>query len=354
MYPDQHNYLIHWLKKGQKAKYIDKVKLANGRWRYFYTQAEVDAYKKGLSKSASSLADKARQGLHNLKEGAASAGARAVVNVTSRNERLRSMLGGRHQEMARGWTQRANQFQADANASNASAHKFRAYAASDARKGNDGAAQAMRYSADSRAETAKVQSSNASFNRAKAAEEQKAYDRSIVGRAENRVRADERRKSSTQQSSSASAKKTTRKSSDVGKSIREGLGRAREAVADRAAEAVVGAASRSDRVRNVIGGQHQDKARSYAKTATDSQNEANRARRVAEVDRASAASAARKGNESKARAARGFADRSAAVANEIGEGASILRSAAAREQKAYENSLLGRAQARVNRKKSRR
>lgn len=46
MYPDQHNYLIHWLKKGEKAKYVDKIKLANGRWRYFYSQAELEAYKK--------------------------------------------------------------------------------------------------------------------------------------------------------------------------------------------------------------------------------------------------------------------------------------------------------------------
>ncbi len=61
MYPDQRNYLIHWLKKGEKAKYVDKIKLANGRWRYFYSQAELEAYKlkQRLSGKANELKKKA-------------------------------------------------------------------------------------------------------------------------------------------------------------------------------------------------------------------------------------------------------------------------------------------------------
>lgn len=353
----EHNYLIHWLKKGEKARYIDKVKLPNGRWRYFYTQAEIDAYKKGLSKSASSIADKAKQGLHNLKEGAASAAARGVVNVTSRNERLRSMLGGSHQENARGWAQRANQQQAYANSYNASAHKLNAYAASNARKpGYETRAQALRDSANMRFDEAERYARNASANRSRAADEQKAYDRSIVGRAENRVAADKRR-ANNEKNRPVPIREAVGKAIDRETSLRTRATRAaskvKEAVTDRAAEALVSAASKSKTVRNATGGKHEDNSREWGKRADASQRRSQAADRKAHQDSAAAARQDRKygsGGDAYRRSAQANREEAESAASN----ASALRSKSAAERKEYEQSLLGRAQARVNRKKSRR
>ncbi len=252
----------------------------------------------------------------------------------------------------------ANQYNAEARGKQNLAQRERAKAISAYRHGHEERANdAIDREHGLNRQARKARAEAADWQRI-AAEGQEKYDKTLLGRAEKRVKTDDIRRNNKKRrvAQQAKSKQTTQKSSgeSLGSRASKALSNAREAVADRAAGAVVNAANKSETVRNIIGGQHQDKARSYAKTATNSQNEANRARRVAEVDRASAASASRKGNESKARAARGFADRSTAIANEIGEGASILRSAAAREQKTYENSLLGRAQARVNRKKSRR
>lgn len=351
MYPEQRNYLIHWLKKGEKAKYIDKIKMPNGRRRYFYTQAQLDAYKRSggqLSKPAGSLADKARQGLRGLKEGATSAAARGVVNVTSRNQRLRSLLGGQHQENAVGWNRMANASQQEARAADRTAHEYAAKAASQERRNASGAL--YRRDAEFNREDATSYASNASTLRSKAADEQKKYDRSIVGRAENRVAADARR-AKQQPQQPKPAKQSARKSSgeSLGSKASRALGKAKEAATDKAAEALVGAASRSKTVRNAVGGKHEEYSKQWGEMANASQRRAQAADRKAHEDSAAAARQDRKygsGGDRYRESARINREEAESAASN----ASTLRFKAADERRQYENSLLGRAQARVNRK----
>ena len=190
MYPDQHNYLIHWLKKGQKAKYIDKVKLANGRWRYFYTQAELEAYKaqKKLSKGAGELADKAKNGLRGLKEGALDVGARAVVGVARNNSAIAGRLGAHEKGHANHDQRLANERLANARRLQSSSEREAAKSASAYRRGwDDRSDDAMRKSEKLRSQ-AQEESSWASYWQGRAAESQKKYDQTVLGRAEARVR----------------------------------------------------------------------------------------------------------------------------------------------------------------------
>lgn len=370
MYPEQHNYLIHWLRKGEKAKYIDKVKLANGRWRYFYTQAEIDAYKKGLSRGASSLADKARQGLRNLKEGALNTGARAIVGVANRNEALSRRLGGSYKNLANNRRDVATRMQNEANSLNRQAQQERAYGASQAREGRvEGIGAKLRYAAskderdyvkqarrnaiesqvhaENREREARDVSARASKARTEGAEYQKKYDNSILGRAEKRIKTDDIRKAQQ-------PKQPARKSGEsLGSRASKALGNAREAVTDRAAEALVGAASRSKTIRNATGGKHEDNSREWGKMADASQRRSRAADLKAHQDSATAARQDRKYG-SGGDAFRRSAQASREEAESAASNASALRSKSAAEWKEYEQSLLGRAQARVNRKKSRR
>jgi len=369
MVQNEHNYLIHWLKKGEKAKYIDKVKLANGRWRYFYTQAEVDAYKRGLSKSAGSLADKAKQGLRGLKEGALNTGARAIVGVARRNEAIGDRLGGSYKYLANNRRQFATSHQNEANALNRSASQDSATAASYTRSGTARGlnkvraaidprykaelsrrrdnGDAYRSTAESKRNSAQEHAERASQFRSEAADFQKKYDSSILGKAEARVAADDRRK--TQQPKPA--KQATRKSSgeSLGSKASRALGNAKEAATDKAAEALVGAASRSKTIRNAVGGQHEDNSREWSKMADASQRRSRIADRKAHEDSAAAARQDRKygsGGDRYRESARINREEAESDASN----ASTLRSKAADERRQYENSLLGRAQARVNRK----
>lgn len=369
MVQNEHNYLIHWLKKGEKAKYIDKVKLANGRWRYFYTQAEVDAYKRGLSKSAGSLADKAKQGLHNLKEGALNTGARAVVGVAKRNNAISDRLGGSYLGRANNRRRIATDHQNEANALNRSASQDSATAASYTRSGTARGlnkiraaldshystelsrrrdnGDAYRSAAESKRNSAQEHAERASHYRAEAADLQKKYDNSVLGRAEARVAADDRRKAQQPKP----AKQTARKSSgeSLGSRASRALGRAKEAAADRAAEAVVGAANRSNLVRNAIGGKHEDSARRHNDLANTDRRIAREADRKAHEDSAAAARQDRKYG-SGGDAYRRSAEINREKANTYAEKASDKQRYANSERERYESSLLGRAQARVNRK----
>ena len=368
---NEHNYLIHWLKKGEKAKYIDKVKLANGRWRYFYTQAELEAYKaqKKLSKGAGELANKAKNGLRGLKEGALDLGARAVVGVANRNDFIRDRIGGAEKDAARSYRNTANRSQNDANTLNREASQYSAKAASDSRRGTASGlnkirdaidpkyhaslerarneANANRDTAEFKRSDARENAESASRFRARAAEQQKKYDSSILGKAEARVAADDRRKA--QQSNSA--KQTARKSSgeSLGSKASRALGMAKEAATDRAAEALVGAASRSKTVRNAVGGQHEDNSREWSKMADASQRRSRVAEQKAHEDSTAAARQDRKygsGGDRYRESARINREEAESAASN----ASTLRSKAADERRQYENSLLGRAKARVNRK----
>lgn len=194
MYPDQHNYLIHWLKKGEKAKYVDKIKLANGRWRYFYSQAELEAYKKGLSKSASTLADKAKQGLHNLKEGALDTGARALVRVARKNNAVASRLGAHDKRTANVYNNRANSQRAEASRLQNLSDRERAKSASAFRRDQYDRSNDARHRANGLQRQAKEQSASASYWQRLAAESQKKYDSSVLGKAEARVRTADIRK----------------------------------------------------------------------------------------------------------------------------------------------------------------
>lgn len=204
MYPEQHNYLIHWLKKGEKAKYVDKIKLPNGRWRYFYTQAELEAYKlkRKLGVSAGELANKAKQGLHGLKEGALDVGARAIVGAAKRNNTVYDRLGGNWKTNAQDSADYANALQRQANAAKRDADTARAQAAVARRNGgkyvlDNGAVIGEKSEsewANKREHQAKDSAIRASGARQDAAGYQKQYDRSILGRAEARVkRADVRK-----------------------------------------------------------------------------------------------------------------------------------------------------------------
>lgn len=190
MYPDQHNYLIHWLKKGEKAKYVDKIKMANGRWRYFYSQAELDAYKlkQKLSTSAGELAGKAKQGLHGLKEGALDVGARAVVGVAKRDSSIAGRLGAHEKGHVNHERQLANEHLANARRLQSSSEREMAKSASAYRRGwDDRGDDALRRSEKMRSQ-AKEESSGASYWQGRAAESQKKYDQTVLGRAEARVR----------------------------------------------------------------------------------------------------------------------------------------------------------------------
>jgi len=196
MIGQDHNYLIHWLKKGEKAKYVDKIKMANGRWRYFYSQAELDAYKlkQKLSTSASELAGKAKQGLHGMKEGALDVGARAIVGVARRDSSIAGRLGAHEKGRANHDQQLANERLANARRLQSSSEREMAKSASAYRRGwDDRSDDASRRSEKLRSQ-AKEESSWASYWQGRAAESQKKYDQTILGRAEARVRRADTRK----------------------------------------------------------------------------------------------------------------------------------------------------------------
>lgn len=352
----EHNYLIHWLKKGEKARYIDKVKLPNGRWRYFYTQAEIDAYKKGLSRGASSLADKARQGLRNLKEGALNTGARAVVGAARRSEFVSDRIGGMEKLALDRYKNTANQYNAEARGKSNLAQRERAKAISAYRHGQEERVNdALDREHGLNRQARKARAEAADWQRI-AAEGQEKYDKTLLGRAEKRVKTDDIRRNNEKRRAAQQAnnKQTTQKSREsLGSRASKAIGNAREAVADRAAEALVSAASKSKAVRNATGGKHEDNSREWGKMADASQRRSQAADRKAHQDSATAARQDRKygsGGDAYRRSAQANREEAESAASN----ASALRSKSAAERKEYEQSLLGRAQARVNRKKSRR
>lgn len=274
MYPDQHNYLIHWLKKGEKAKYVDKIKLANGRWRYFYSQAELEAYKlkQRLAGKANELKNKAYDN-----------------------------LGGKEKdEFMREWN-RGNELYLQGKDEAANEAYDKAIAARD------------------RYWKTPIGATLHTATTVKESVDDFLYDTGLSEKAPQYI---------------AKAKK-----------LLHGIS---EGVKDVGARAVVGVAKANDAVGRKLGREYQIAAWQTQKKANKAQQESRRLRALSDSSSAKAASARRHGASDeyvriRRTDAKGFRRASEREASE----ASNYRTMASKAQRNYDNSILGKAEARV-------